>query len=193
METWTKVAIGIGAALAAGGVGIFSWRKLKKKEDIQPEPEKRDDKNLKTSVNIEKPDLDEFLNERIISWENYNTAKNEEKEEPKKPKEGDPHICSERDYVETYIDYYHHTCTWYPSEKRLVDLDLNFEILVPPEHYIGKMAAEALVAGTEGGSAMYAVNHELETTYEIIVADENQVYSEDLAQYSVETSLSTGR
>ena len=192
-----KAAIFVGSVAAAFSICVAAWRFKKNEKKEEPE-EKRDNKNVKTSVPLEKPDLMEMVNDSIIRINEYSSGLNDEKPEPEKPAEGDAHICSEQDYIDTYSDYDHHTCTWYPNEKRLVDLDMNFEILVPPEHYIGKMGAVALMTVEdmfeEGPNntkidrnalcTMYAVNHMLRTVYEIIVANEDQSYSEDLEDYT---------
>lgn len=186
MKTWVKVIIGVGCA--TGIASLIVYLKKKDKDEETVEINVKDGKNVKTKVDIVKPDLSQMAYDAIIDFNRYSMPKNDEKPEKDKPKEGSPHICSEKDYVETYIDYDHHTCTWYPSEKRLVDLDSGFDILIPIHHYVGDMAEQALMSGTgTPGACIFAVNHELRTTYEIIVAEEDQTYSEDLELYSVES------
>lgn len=99
------------------------------------------------------------------------------------PKESDAHICTADEYIEGYPYYSKHTLTWYSEEKRLVDLDDGFEVIMNHKEAIGSACADLLDKEEWDGDALYSVNHDKSICYEIVRETES-TYIEDLADYN---------
>lgn len=182
------LSAGAGILVAAGiALGRHIWKK--RGEEVAEKNEEFDGRPK--LVPIKKPSLEQMAN-NIIRENGYGTLNYEEKKankpsKPEKPEET-AYICTEKDYVDTYAEYEHHSCTWYPDEKRLVDLDDDFSVMVPIAHYIGKTAETVLLnEGDEDISAFYAVNHDLERVYEIMIFPDAS-YMEDMKEWENEFS-----
>ena len=145
-----------------------------------------DDEIKKTwATNTEKPSLASMYNDYLVDKYAYRSAALDDQADGVEEQLGDDkevkYIIKAEDFVRTWDQYEHITCTYYPDEEVMVNLDNDFEIIKSIVGAIGTIGYSAVMRDEWVDEAIYVVNHEQEACYEILKAD--APYQQDLDEW----------
>lgn len=206
MEKKTMVIIGCVSVVSGVGTYLFkrfAWPKLKDKivkheeewweaEEIEEDHPTVDYLHIPTDEEIQekstlsgfemKPDISKIAYNKVV--EAYKSVEGDILESDSNPEETMPYMCTVHEYLDEWPYYKKCTLSWYPAEKRLVNLDEGFEVIMPPyENVVGIYISDILNEKNEWvDEAYYAVDKENEKCYEILKV-EDSTYMDDLDDF----------